>query len=90
MKIQYQLTIRGKVQGVFFRASTKEKAVELGLRGYVKNMPNGDVFLEAVGDRSALDKLVLWARKGPLLARVASVDVMETDVKDFTDFEIRG
>ena len=66
--------VRGKVQGVFFRASTREQAVKLGLSGYAKNLPDGRVEVLAEGDASALDALERWLHVGPPMARVESVE----------------
>ena len=65
--------VRGKVQGVWFRASTREKAVRLGLRGHAVNLANGGVEVLAVGEAGALDALERWLHRGPPLARVESV-----------------
>jgi acylphosphatase len=62
------------VQGVFFRASTKEKADELGLSGWVKNLPGGDVECMAEGEKEKLEQLLQWARKGPPGAVVEKID----------------
>ena len=70
-----KLKIKGHVQGVFFRQSTKEKAVALGLSGWVRNEDDGSVLLEATGPKEALERLVLWARQGPPSAKVDNVDV---------------
>jgi acylphosphatase len=65
--------VSGKVQGVFFRASTRTRAVELGLGGYAKNLQNGDVEVLATGSHEALDELERWLLIGPPLARVEHV-----------------
>ncbi|AWV08057.1 acylphosphatase [Marilutibacter maris] len=65
--------ISGKVQGVWFRASTCERAQELGLRGYARNLADGRVEVLAAGDADALDSLDAWLQHGPPQARVASV-----------------
>ena len=65
--------IRGKVQGVWFRASTREQALRLGLQGYASNLANGDVEVLAVGDANALDQLAAWLQHGPPMARVDAV-----------------
>ena len=65
--------VRGKVQGVWFRAGTREEASKLGLRGYTGNLPNGDVEVLAVGDAEAIARLQEWLRRGPPLARVETV-----------------
>jgi acylphosphatase len=69
------VVVRGRVQGVFFRASTLERAQELGLRGWVRNRPDGAVELVAEGDEAAVASLVDWCHHGPPSAKVESVDV---------------
>ena len=84
------IRVHGKVQGVFFRASTQEKARELGLNGFVQNEDDGTVYLEAEGDTEALRKLEDWVHEGPSGARVERVDVKTTDeLKGFDGFEQR-
>ncbi len=65
--------IKGRVQGVFFRAATRDEARRLGLTGFVRNMPNGDVEVIACGNRDALDELAAWLWRGPPRARVSDV-----------------
>lgn len=65
--------VSGTVQGVFYRASTREKAVSLGLSGIVRNLSNGDVDVLAIGDGDRLDALEQWLHEGPPMAMVASV-----------------
>jgi len=65
--------VSGRVQGVFFRASAQTQAHELGLSGYAKNLPNGDVEVVASGSDAALDALERWLHIGPPAAQVASV-----------------
>jgi len=62
--------VRGKVQGVWFRASTRDVAVQLGLRGYAKNLADGRVEVLAAGEATAIATLETWLRHGPPLARV--------------------
>ena len=69
------IVVRGRVQGVFFRASALEHAQQLGLRGWVRNRPDGAVELVAEGDAAAVASLVDWCHHGPPSARVESVDV---------------
>ncbi len=69
-------TVRGRVQGVNFRAFTVQQARRLGLSGSVRNMPDGrSVLVEAEGERAALEALLARLREGPPLARVDSMDV---------------
>ena len=67
--------VSGRVQGVGFRYSTQEVAVRLGLRGWVRNLSDGRVELEAEGDAAALDRLLEFLRAGPRMARVDGVEV---------------
>lgn len=70
-----KIKVKGKVQGVFFRAHTQEKASRLGLTGWVRNTEDGGVETIAEGGRKALEDLVSWCREGPPAAVVKSVDV---------------
>jgi acylphosphatase len=65
--------VRGRVQGVFFRAFVQMRARELGLTGYVRNLPDGSVEVWAEGDRDKLEKLLVRLRSGPPTARVQEV-----------------
>lgn len=65
--------IRGRVQGVFFRASTREQALKLGLSGYARNLADGSVEVLACGSGEALDTLQEWLLEGPPSARVENV-----------------
>ncbi len=82
------ITIKGKVQGVFFRASTKAVADQLGVRGTVKNEPNGDVFIEAEADSATLDMFLDWCHEGPENARVTSIETNEGELKNYRNFEV--
>lgn len=64
----------GKVQGVWFRASTRDQALALGLRGSASNLADGRVEVLAVGDAAAIDALAAWLRQGPPLARVDELE----------------
>jgi len=66
--------VSGKVQGVFFRASTRERALDLGLSGSAVNLPDGGVEVIAEGDAIAVDALEAWLRCGPPMARVERVE----------------
>ena len=84
-----RITCRGKVQGVFFRASTRSKAQDLDLRGWVRNESNGDVSIHAQGLELAINDLIEWCQHGPELARVETVDVHVAEDEDLYSFEIR-
>jgi len=64
------MIVEGTVQGVYFRASTREKALQLGLTGWVRNLTDGRVEFEAQGPAQAVEELVIWAKQGPEHARV--------------------
>ncbi len=78
----------GKVQGVFFRASTKEKAEALGIKGTVRNNADGSVAIEAEGEDEQLGQFLSWCRSGPKLARVDRCDVKEDTLKHYKDFSV--
>jgi acylphosphatase len=81
--------ISGEVQGVFYRASAKEKADELGITGFVKNEPDGSVYLEAEGTEEQLNELTAWCRKGPPHSNVTDVRSTSGTIQHFKKFEIR-
>ena len=84
----FNITVTGKVQGVFFRQSTCELALQLGLKGFVRNETNGDVYIEAEGDEEQLKKLMEWCTHGPARAEVKNVKAEEAPLKNFNDFKI--
>lgn len=84
------IRVHGKVHGVFFRASTKEKAEELGLTGFVENVKDGTVYIEAEGPAAALKQLEKWAHEGPRRANVEKVEVKELEeLKGFKEFRVK-
>jgi acylphosphatase len=82
------ITIKGKVQGVSFRASTKAVADQLGVKGYVQNEPNGDVFIAAEGDNISLDMFLEWCNEGPEHAIITSVESNEGELKNYRNFDV--
>ncbi|MDR0265856.1 acylphosphatase [Sphingobacterium sp.] len=82
------ISIRGKVQGVFFRLTTKAVADQVGVRGFVVNLKDGSVYIEAEGDDFALDSLLEFCQEGPEGAIVESVEVKEGELKSFSNFEV--
>jgi acylphosphatase len=82
------IRIQGKVQGVFFRKSTKEKADELGVVGCVKNEPDGSVIIEVEGDKEILKQFIDWCNQGPQHANVESIEVEGGETKHFKSFDI--
>ena len=82
------ITVTGKVQGVWFRAGTRNRARELGITGTVCNQPDGSVFIEAEGSEEQLKELINWCKVGTPHARVDEVKVKGSINKHFEDFNI--
>jgi len=84
------IKIYGRVQRVFYRISARREARSLGIFGYVKNMKDGTVKIEAEGDEEKLQELLAWCRRGSIMAKVAKVDYEESGIlKEYNNFEIR-
>ena len=89
-KVRVELCIQGRVQGVFYRQSTKETAVRLGLSGWTKNCSDGSVLAVFEGERVAVDAAIEWCRQGPPAAIVTDIEVKWLDfVGEFEAFKIR-
>jgi acylphosphatase len=85
----YNINIYGRVQGVAFRYFTKQKAIELRVSGFVKNMQDGSVYIEAEAEEEILDQFYLWCTKGPSSARVDKIIFSESNISNFVDFKIK-
>ena len=83
------INVTGKVQGVFFRASTLDQAKALGLNGFVRNEHDGSVYIEAEGSVEHLDKFIAWCKQGPPSAHVDQCIVKEDKLRHFHDFSIQ-
>jgi acylphosphatase len=83
-----RLTIKGKVQGVFYRATAKDVADLTGVKGWVKNLPNDNVEITATAPEETLEKFINWCKQGPPKARVDAVIVEELDLQEFNGFRI--
>lgn len=84
------MLISGKVQGVYYRASTAEKSTELGITGYAKNLPDGRVEVVAEGPQAALTSLKQWCNEGPPAADVDRVEATESPASgEFNSFVTR-
>ena len=82
--------VKGRVQGVGYRASTQSEAQKLALHGWVRNLPDGKVEFVAEGRRENLEKLLAWAKKGPTTASVADLQVRWGAFKsEFTEFAVQ-
>jgi acylphosphatase len=80
--------VTGRVQGVFYRASTRQKAIELGCAGYARNLPDGRVEVLAVAEPRSVQALIDWLWAGPPAADVAEVEVIEVDLEQIDDVPV--
>lgn len=84
------LSISGRVQGVWFRQSTRQTAEKFGVTGWVRNCPDGSVEAVIEGDRTALQRVIDWCRQGPELARVDDLQIeWQPATGEFRRFEVR-
>ena len=90
MKEANHIIVHGRVQGVWFRAGTKEKADQLGLLGWVKNRTEGTVEIHTEGEKLQLEKFIAWGRIGTPAADVTSLDIDGVMAKEFKSFDIHS
>ncbi len=87
--IRRHVIISGRVQGVCFRAFARDEARKLGVKGWVRNLPDGNVESVVEGDPSAVDQMIKWFHQGPPYGTVTKVSVWDEPIKEhYTDFEI--
>jgi len=84
-----KILVSGKVQGVFFRDSTRRKAMDIGLTGYAKNLPNGDVEVVAQGNEDKINELVGFIKNNPGHSKVENIKISGKIIENFKMFEIR-
>jgi len=89
MKKSLSIHVYGKVQGVGFRFYTNKKANELGVNGFVKNMRDGSVRIEAEAEDVVMEEFLSWVKHGPEWARVSKVNVQDVPAQDHIGFTIR-
>ncbi len=82
------IIIQGKVQGVSYRVTTKAVADQLGVKGFVKNMPDGSVYIEAEADGLIMPLFLDWCNEGPQGSSVTSVETNEGELKNYRNFEV--
>ena len=87
--VRRRVIVRGFVQGVFFRDSTRRLARQHGVSGWVANRPDGAVEAVFEGEADAVERLVAFSRKGPRGAQVESVEVTEEDPEGLSNFAVR-
>ena len=89
--VNAKVRVSGRVQGVWFRRSTKDKAVELGVTGWCRNCSDDSVEALFQGEQEVVQSIIDWCREGPKMARVDHVDIEWLDsVGEFNTFEIRA
>jgi acylphosphatase len=88
MKKTIRIIVKGRVQGVFYRQSTHEKAREFGITGTVQNNPDDSVEIIATGEEEQLGKMKEWCKLGPPRAKVNSIKSGEIPLKEFEEFTI--
>ncbi len=88
--IRYRIRVEGRVQGVWFRDSTRERAWELGVNGWVRNLLDGSVEAVAEGTPAAVNALLMWMRHGPDHAVVTHVDVQDEPPRGENGFRVTG
>jgi len=86
---QYELHVTGRVQGVGFRNATRNRARELGLRGWVRNLPDGSVRIVIQGRTEACNQFIAWCRSSPGYSWVDKIDYSETGPEELGGFSIR-
>ena len=84
-----RVVAHGRVQGVFFRDSTRRRAEEAGVAGWVANRPDGAVEAVLEGDRDAVESVVGWMRSGPRGAEVERTEVSEEEAEGLSGFDVR-
>ena len=89
-KVRVSLLIKGRVQGVFYRASCAERARALGLRGFVRNLPDGRVEAAFEGPALAVQAMVAWCHRGTDLSQVHSVEVLREELAGAREFRVQG
>jgi len=87
MKKHYNITVRGRVQGVGFRHNAKRQADMLGLCGFARNVADGSVYMEAEGSIESLDEFVLWCHKGPGWSQVLDIKVSVSNIEGLVGFK---
>jgi acylphosphatase len=86
--VHKNIVIQGWVQGVGFRYAARKTAIQYGIAGFVRNLPDGSVYIEAEGLEEQVKKFITWCHKGPARAQIHSVSIEDGSLSDFRDFSI--
>jgi acylphosphatase len=88
MNVSYMAHISGKVQGVYFRASSQQIAIDCGLSGYARNLADGDVEVLMCGEQANVDKMLSWLKSGPPEAEVDNIEQKQVQWQEHSFFSI--
>ena len=88
-RVRARVRVRGRVQGVFFRAEARDRARSLGVAGWVRNVPDGSVEAVFEGDEQRVESMVEWMRRGPSGAAVESVEAVREEPREEQGFFVR-
>jgi acylphosphatase len=86
--VRVRVFVEGRVQGVWFRGGTYGEAERLGIRGWVRNLPNGCVEAVYEGPRNAVEEMLAWTRRGPACARVDALHIVDETPRGETGFSV--
>jgi acylphosphatase len=84
-----KIIVKGKVQGVWFRATTQKIAQELKLSGFVRNEADGDVYIEVTGDEEPIKEFLYWLTEGPEISDVEKLTIEKNEITHLSHFEIK-
>ena len=88
MKVSYMAHVSGKVQGIYFRVSSQQVAIEYGVSGYARNLTNGDVEVLMCGEEQNIKKMINWLELGPTEAEVSNVEVQKVPWQEHHFFSV--
>ncbi|MBL4940709.1 MAG: acylphosphatase [Colwellia sp.] len=88
MNVSYIAHVSGKVQGVYFRVSSQQKAIDYGLSGYARNLADGDVEVFLSGEEESVEKMLGWLKHGPDQAEVTEMQQKQVDWQEHSFFSI--
>lgn len=86
--VHKNIVIQGWVQGVGFRYAARKIAIQSGITGFVRNLPDGSVYIEAEGSEEQVKEFIAWCRSGPARAKIRSVAIEDGSLRNFSDFSI--
>lgn len=87
-KVNFAVTVTGRVQGISFRYYAAKQADQLGVTGWVRNNPDGSVSLEIEGESALVDHMLAWCRHGPPFAQVTDISIHPGQIKNHSSFDI--